>query len=302
MEVISNIETEQEYLFDGILETEIERSDFSLTKENNFKSDIIAKARNFFSRENILKFGIMTGEIAIPTETTSGTAVISALDTKQIKERIKTFPEEKRKKIAFIHISTLQIILKSTFMAGVDLPLEISLQDARIKNPAQARIAEGSCNLKYKKVKFDINLQIGLSLKDKDLDRSIIFGYRLKNPDFMTKGNHPFTISYRINYALSNSHHSIEFKNKDRIYIDELFSPLVQLESPVLRQLERSNSIMTNPRLESSIPALGMKPESSLAIRPPRKDFESSSDKEVAKLQEDIKNLSTQIRQIDQRI
>mgnify|MGYP001555008701 FL=1 len=48
----------------------------------------------------------------------------------------------------------------------------------------------------------------------------------------MLKGNHPFTITYQINYALTNSHHSITFKTEDRIYIDKLFTPLLSLESP----------------------------------------------------------------------
>ena len=38
-----------------------------------------------------------------------------------------------------------------------------------------------------KNIKFDINLQMGLSLKDKDLDRSIVFHYKLENSNFMKK-------------------------------------------------------------------------------------------------------------------
>jgi hypothetical protein len=68
--------------------------------------------------------------------------------------------------------------------------------------------------LKHEKIKFDINLQIWLSLRDKDLDRSIVFHYKLENPKLMKEGNHPFIISYRINYALSNSIYSIDFKGK----------------------------------------------------------------------------------------
>jgi len=80
-----------------------------------------------------------------------------------------------------------------------------------------------------------------LSLKDKDLDRSIVFHYKLENSNFMKKGNHPFTICYRINYALSNSHHNIEFIGKNTIHIDELFTPLVTLKSPIFRNLARNS-------------------------------------------------------------
>jgi hypothetical protein len=47
--------------------------------------------------------------------------------------------------------------------------------DSRIQNKEQAIFAQGKCNLKHEKMKFDINLQIELSLRDKDLDRSIVF-------------------------------------------------------------------------------------------------------------------------------
>ncbi|AES59829.1 cell-to-cell movement protein [Medicago truncatula] len=57
----------------------------------------------------------------------------------------------------------------------------------------------------------------------------------------MKKGNHPFTICYRINYALSNSHHSIKFIGKNTIHIDELFTPLVTLKSHIFRNLARNS-------------------------------------------------------------
>ncbi|AES97390.1 cell-to-cell movement protein [Medicago truncatula] len=164
----------------------------------------------------------MIGEEAISIENTQGNIVTSTINKTQIEKRIETFSEKEKSKIGYIHISTIQILIKSTFMKGIDSPLEI-------------------CNLKYGKIKFDINLQMGLSLKDKDLDRSIVFHYKLENSNFMKKGNHPFTICYRINYALSNSHHSIEFIGKNTIHIDELFTPLVTLKSPIFRNLARNN-------------------------------------------------------------
>ncbi|AES89812.1 viral movement protein [Medicago truncatula] len=57
----------------------------------------------------------------------------------------------------------------------------------------------------------------------------------------MKKGNHPFTICYRINYVLSNSHHNIEYIGKNTIHIDELFTPLVTLKSHIFRNLPRNS-------------------------------------------------------------
>ena len=85
---------------------------------------------------------------------------------------------------------------------------------------------------------------MGLSLKDKDINKSITVRYELLRKTFMYKGNHPFTVTYQINYALTNSHHSITFKTSDRIHIDKLFEPLLSLETPNMfskhKYIERS--------------------------------------------------------------
>ena len=174
------------YYADGVIDNKIEEAYLSLTAEENFKRKF-NKSKEFFSRKNILKFGIMIGEEAIPIETTQGNIVISTIDKTQIEKRIETFSEKEKSKIGYIHISTIQILIKSTFMKGIDSPLKIALEDSRILDKRQATIAQGKCNLKYGKIKFDINLQMGLSLKDKDLDRSIVFHYKLENSNFMKK-------------------------------------------------------------------------------------------------------------------
>ncbi|AES65923.1 cell-to-cell movement protein [Medicago truncatula] len=176
------------------------------------------------------------GEEAISIENTQGNIVKFTIHKTQIEKRIETFSEKEKSKIGYIHISTIQILIKSTFVKGIDSPLEIALEDSMILDKRQVK-----CNLKYGKLKFDINLQMGLSLKDKDLDRSIVFLYKLENSNFMKKGNHHFTICYRINYTLSNSHHSIEFIGKNTIHIDELFTPSDNLKSPIFRNLARNS-------------------------------------------------------------
>jgi len=157
---------------------------------------------------------------------------------------------------------------------NIDSPIEIALEDSRILDKRQATIAQGKYNLKYGKIKFDINLQMGLSLKDKDLGR-ITIHYKLENSNFMKKGNHHFTICYRINYALSNSHHSIEFIGKNTIHIDELFTPLVTLKSPIFRNLVRNSFSFIE--VEKDLFEETEKPlfkSQSLRVTPPKTYFE----------------------------
>ncbi|AES63651.1 viral movement protein [Medicago truncatula] len=113
---------------------------------------------------------------------------------------------------------------------------------------------------------------MGLSLKDKDLDRSIVFHYKLKNSNFMKKGNHPFTIYYRINYALSNSHHT---RNS--------FS-LIEAEIDLFEETEK-------PLFRSQ----------SLRVMSPKRDFEISDQKELSKLQSSIAGLSLQLEKTRQK-
>jgi hypothetical protein len=231
-----------------VLIDHIEKVDFTLKPEENFKQkSIFSLIKEKLSRENILKYGMMVGEVAIPMESTNGSVVISLIDNEQINSRLKHLSLEKRQKIGYIHISTIQIIIKSTFMKGIDAELELLIEDARM-NEKHSLITQGEGNLKCGKIKFDINLQIGLSLNDIDLDRSLVIHYKLKDQTLMRPGNHPFSISYKMNYALSNSHYSIEFSGKEKIQIDELFAPLIKLESPILKPLKRSKSIMTIER------------------------------------------------------
>uniref|UniRef100_A0A151UGG0 Movement protein n=1 Tax=Cajanus cajan TaxID=3821 RepID=A0A151UGG0_CAJCA len=185
----------------------------------------------------------MTGEIQVKIEEVNGSVALSTVDRQQIQKRIKTFPEKDQKKVKYVHISTCQILIKSTFIQGIDSPLTLILRDNRFMDREKSIIAQGNGNLRMGKIKFDVNLQIGLSLQDALLDRSIIIEYRFLNDKMMKQGNHPFSVSYRINYALSNSHHSIEFRHKDRICIDELFAPFVSLQSPIIQMDEEKSKL-----------------------------------------------------------
>ncbi|XP_045807604.1 uncharacterized protein LOC123901488 [Trifolium pratense] len=297
MSEVSFYEGPSGYHADSIFDHKIEHADLSLTAEENFKRKF-SKIKEFFSRENILKFGIMTGEVPIPIDSTHGNIAVSTIDKEQISKRMEKLSQKERDRIGYIHISTIQILIKSTFMKGIDAPLEISLRDSRILDKNQAIIAQGMCNLKYGKIKFDVHLQLGLSLQDIDLSKSIIFQYGLENPKLMKEGNHPFTIYYRINYALSNSHHSIDFIGKDRIHIDELFKPMVTLESPIFNNLARKRCSLIKVD-KDQFEETETKPlfkSQSFRLAPPKRDFE------ISKLQRSVEDLSLRLQIIDKKI
>ncbi|CAN1188540.1 hypothetical protein LINPERPRIM_LOCUS35449 [Linum perenne] len=192
----------------------------------------------------------MIEEVAIPYNQTNGNFLVQIINKEQIRKRLSKVKTEERAKIAYIHISTIQIIIKSTMKLGINAPIELEIRDDRILDQDESIIAKGSGNLNCGIIKFDINLQQGLSLTDENLDSSIIIKYELKRDDLMKENSKPFSVTYQINYALTNSHHSHTFKDKDVITIEDIFKPIVHLEAPlkVVKAEPNRRSIRQDPR------------------------------------------------------
>ncbi|CAN1152936.1 hypothetical protein LINPERPRIM_LOCUS29214 [Linum perenne] len=192
----------------------------------------------------------MIGEVAIPFNQANGNFLVQIINKEQIKKRLSKLKIEERTKIAYIHISTIQIIIKSTMKPRINAPIELEIRDDRILNQEESIIAKGSGNLSYGIIKFDINLQQGLSLTDENLDSSIIIKYELKRNDLMKENSKPFSVTYQINYALTNSHHSLAFKDKEVITIEDLFRPIIRLETPlkIVKAEPSRRSIQQDPR------------------------------------------------------
>ena len=150
--VISNTENESGYILDA------------LVNKNNINKDAIRKhnfqystIKNLFFRKNIIYYGKIMGEEPIPIESTQGNIIIPIINKQQIRNRIQNIKETDRTKIAYIHISTIQVILKSTF-SDLDTPIELEIRDDRIINENESIIAKGKGNLIEGKIKFNINI------------------------------------------------------------------------------------------------------------------------------------------------
>ncbi|CAN1339796.1 hypothetical protein LINPERPRIM_LOCUS38626, partial [Linum perenne] len=133
---------------------------------------------------------------------------------------------------------------------GLTPPIELEIRDDRIIDQEESIIAKGSGNVNCGIIKFDINLQQGLSLTDENLDSSIVIKYELKREDLMKENSKRFSVTYQINYALTNSHHSLAFKDKEVITIEDLFKPIIHLEAPlkIIKAEPSRRSIQQDPR------------------------------------------------------
>ncbi|CAN1331440.1 hypothetical protein LINPERPRIM_LOCUS35326 [Linum perenne] len=229
------------YFLDGLIDVKRikERTNFTLSETQNFVTKSFLS--KLFDRENIIKYGKMIGEVKIPFNQTNGNFLVQIINKEQIRKRLSKVKTEERAKIAYIHISTIQIIIKSTMKLGINAHIELEIRDDRIIDQEESIIAKGSGNLNCGIIKFDINLQQGLSLTDENLDSSIVIKYELKREDLVT---------YQINYALTNSHHSLTFKDKEIITIEDLFKPIIHLEAPfkIVKAEPSRRSIQQDPR------------------------------------------------------
>ncbi|CAN1148719.1 hypothetical protein LINPERPRIM_LOCUS38275 [Linum perenne] len=232
---------EDNYFLDELIDVKKikERTNFTLSETQNFVTKSFLS--KLFNRDNIIKYGKMIGEVAIPFNQANGNFLVQIINKEQIRKRLSKLKTEEKIKIAYIHISTIQIIIKSTMKLGINAPIELEIRDDRIINQEESIIAKGSGNLNCGIIKFDINLQQGLSLTDENLDSSIVIKYELKRKDLIT---------YQINYALTNSHHSLTFKDKEVITIEDLFKPIIHLEAPlkVVKAEPSKRSIQQDPR------------------------------------------------------
>ncbi|CAN1306209.1 hypothetical protein LINPERPRIM_LOCUS26740 [Linum perenne] len=232
---------EDNYFLDGLIDVKKikERTNFTLSETQNFVTKSFLS--KLFNRDNIIKYGKMIGEVAIPFNQANGNFLVQIINKEQIGKRLSKLKIEERKKIAYIHISTIQIIIKSTMKLGINAPIELEIRDDRLLDQDESIIAKGLGNLSCGIIKFDINLQQGLSLTDENLDSSIVIKYELKRNDLMKENSKPFSVTYQINYALTNS--------------QDLFKPILRLETPIkiVKAEPNRRSIQQDPRKISQI-------------------------------------------------
>ncbi|CAN1750839.1 hypothetical protein LINPERHAP1_LOCUS4173 [Linum perenne] len=241
---------EDNYFLDGLIDVKKikERTNFTLSETQNFVTKSFLS--KLFNRDNIIKYGKMIGEVAIPFNQANGNFLVQIINKEQIGKRLSKLKIEERKKIAYIHISTIQIIIKSTMKLGINAPIELEIRDDRLLDQDESIIAKGLGNLSCGIIKFDINLQQGLSLTDENLDSSIVIKYELKREDLMKENSKPFSVTYQINYALTNSHHSLTFRDKEVITIEDVFKPIIRLETTIkiVKAEPSRRSIQQDPR------------------------------------------------------
>ncbi|KAL0288502.1 UNVERIFIED_CONTAM: movement protein [Sesamum radiatum] len=85
---------------------------------------------------------------------------------------------------------------------------------------------------KLRKLMFDIHSRIAYNLADQDFSRVLTLHQDFKRKDLMKEGNRLYSITYRIAYALSNTHRSDLFLRKEYIEIPRIFKEFAKVMTP----------------------------------------------------------------------
>ena len=219
----------QDVLFDSQLFKKIKKVDYNITKYLGFNRKLWEK---FGLRKNIMYYGLSLKEKALNIEVTSNKIEIPLLEKRELIQRIQKINEKDRGKIGWIYIGSIQMIISATFREGIDTPIDLALLDNRIINKKEAILGIIRGNLKYQKLIFNIYPKIAYNLADKDFDRTLSLIQDFKRQDFMGEGNKPYSITYKIAYTLSNTHHIEYFAQKDYIDLPLLFHDIGRVYPP----------------------------------------------------------------------
>ncbi|KAL0325314.1 UNVERIFIED_CONTAM: movement protein [Sesamum radiatum] len=165
-------------------------------------------------------------------EFTGNVMEMQFIPKEEILEELSRLREEIAVTMKWIHIGTIEVVIKATFKEGIDSEIYLSIMDKRINNLRDGCPGTMIGNLYAGKLMFDIHPRIAYNLADQDFSRVLTLHQDFKRKDLMKEGNRPYSITYRIAYALSNTHHSDLFLRKEYIEIPRIFKEFAKVMAP----------------------------------------------------------------------
>ncbi|KAK4411757.1 movement protein [Sesamum angolense] len=213
----------------------IMRQDSNLSPYDGFRIGGISKVLNQIGlkqRKHHIIYKVSSGEFTIPMEFTGNVMEMQLIPKEEILEELSRLREEIAVTMKWIHIGTIEVVIKATFKEGIDSEIHLSIMDRRINNLRDGCLGTMIGNLYAGKLMFDIHPRIAYNLADQDFSRVLTLHQDFKRKDLMKEGNRPYSITYRIAYALSNTHHSDLFLRKEYIEIPRIFKEFAKVMAP----------------------------------------------------------------------
>ncbi|KAL0316687.1 UNVERIFIED_CONTAM: movement protein [Sesamum radiatum] len=111
--------------------------DSNLSPYDGFRIGRIGKVLNQIGlnqRKHHIIYKVSSGEFAIPMEFTGNVMEMQLIPKEEILEELSRLKEEIAVTMKWIHIGTIEVVIKATFKEGIDSEIHLSIMDRRINN------------------------------------------------------------------------------------------------------------------------------------------------------------------------
>ncbi|KAL0423173.1 UNVERIFIED_CONTAM: movement protein [Sesamum radiatum] len=115
----------------------IMRQEPNLSLYDGFRIGRIGKVLNQIGlnqRRHHIIYKVSSGEFAIPMEFTGNVMEMQLIPKEEILEELSRLREEIAVTMKWIHIGTIEVVIKATFKEGIDSEIHLSIMDRRINN------------------------------------------------------------------------------------------------------------------------------------------------------------------------
>ncbi|KAK4381272.1 movement protein [Sesamum angolense] len=161
----------------------IMRQDSNLSPYDGFRIGGISKVLNQIGlkqRKHHIIYKVSSGEFTIPMEFTGNVMEMQLIPKEEILEELSRLREEIAVTMKWIHIGTIEVVIKATFKEGIDSEIHLSIMDRRINNLRDGCLGTMIGNLYAGKLMFDIHPRIAYNLADQDFSRVLTLHQILK--------------------------------------------------------------------------------------------------------------------------
>ncbi|XP_057808656.1 uncharacterized protein LOC131023129 [Salvia miltiorrhiza] len=254
--------------------------------------DQVIQSLSPFKRKHHVYFGTTSREISLSIELTNNQVEIQLIPTEDVRRDLLKMKPEVASALKWIHIGAIQLVIKSSLLPGTNTPIDIAICDKRITNSRDAVLGVFSGNLYAKQIITELYPQIAYNIQDSSFSRALTLYQDYKRKDLLMGGNKPYSITYQVSYALSNSHHTNLFLGNNFIKIPEIFKDVARAISPdrveILKireidiQVKDKQVLKHNQSLRLGAPRLSFQGEK-LISRPLERSFSQSYERKQSR-------------------
>ena len=213
-----------------------------------------------FERNKKVRYIAQKHENVIDIDTINGKTKINLITDGLIKRELAKLRQKEASKLKNIYFGAIEFTIKAYFQKNIDTPIQIYVLDDRIiGNIQDALVAVIKGNLIYQKLKFIIQPDFSISLKDENKERSLTLYYKLDGIK-MQRGSKVISIETKIVYAMTGNHH-VKKQTELGIIVPKLYNDILEkIEHKEESQITIPEEITIDFSNRQIIPAQRIKP------------------------------------------